>query len=331
VSRRLLRGVAVALALGGVASGCSLPGAVKGPLKLTVEFNDVGDLVVNHSVQVADVRVGSVTKIELTKDYKAKVTLELKNVDLAADTIAELRTTSLLGEKFISLRPCVPATDGAVCAGGTGKLKSGDAIPRNRTKEAPELEFVAEQAAQLLGGVAVNDIATLVQTGSVAFGGRGPELRGLLEDLSVISGTLADQANNITTIIDGLDKATTALATNDPALDQLLVNLSATVKVLADNRDQAVSTLQALTRLMQDEDNLVFEPYIDTVNRQVRQLDAILQEVTQGRQEVGLLVDWLEKFVYKVPQGIVSNPNDPNGTAFAQVYGWFVACPGDGC
>jgi len=331
VRRRLLRTVAVGVALGGLASGCSLPGAVKGPLKITAEFNDVGDLVINHSVQVADVRVGSVTKIELTKDYKARVTMELKNVDLPADAVAELRTTSLLGEKFIALRPCVAATDGAVCGGGTGTLKSGDMIPRNRTKEAPELEFVAEQAAQLLGGFAVNDIATLVQTGSVAFGGRGPELRGLLEDLSVISGTLADQTNSITTIIDGLDKATTALAGDNSGVDQLLVNLTATTQALADNREQAVATVQALTRLMQDEDNLVFQPYIDTVNRQIRQIDAILEEVTQGRQEVGLLVDWLEQFVYKVPQGIISNPDDPHGTAFAQIYGWFVVCPGAGC
>jgi phospholipid/cholesterol/gamma-HCH transport system substrate-binding protein len=218
-----------------------------------------------------------------------------------------------------------------VCSGGTGKLKSGDMIPRNRTKEAPELEFVAEQAAQLLGGVAVNDIATLVQTGSVAFGGRGPELRGLLQDLSVISGTLADQTNNITTVIDGLDKVTTALAGDNSRVDQLLVNLQATTQALADNREQAVSTVQALTRLMQDEDNLVFQPYLDTVNRQIRQIDAILEEVTQGRQEVGLLIDWLDKFVYKIPQGIISNPDDPHGTAFAQIYGWFVVCPGDGC
>jgi phospholipid/cholesterol/gamma-HCH transport system substrate-binding protein len=324
-----VRTVTALAALALVAAGCSLPGVVKGPLKLTAEFDDVGDLVVNHSVQVADVRVGSVTKIELTKDYKAKVTMELKQVDLPGDAIAELRTTSLLGEKFIALRPCDPQADGSACKGGLAKLKSGDSIARERTKQAPELEFVAEQAVQLLGGVAVNDIATLVQTGSVAFGGRGPELRALLEDLSTISTTLADQTTNITAILDGLDKATSALAST--SLDQLLVNLQETTKVLADNRDQAVATLQALTRLMQDEDNLVFAPYIDTVNRQIKQLDAILDEVTQGRQEVGALVDWLEQFVFKIPQGIVPNPNDPNGTAFAQVYGWFVVCPGDGC
>ncbi|MGI8663588.1 MAG: MlaD family protein [Acidimicrobiales bacterium] len=324
------RGGIILVALGLTATGCSLPGAVKGPVKVTAEFSDVGDLVVNHSVQVADVRVGSVTKIELTDHYTARVTMEMKEVALPQDAVAELRTTSLLGEKFISLRPCAPATDGAVCAPSSAKLESGDAIPANRTKEAPELEFVANQAAQLLGGVAVNDIATLVQTGSVAFAGRGPELKGLLSDLSIISTTLADQTGNITSILDGLDQATTALATNDAALDQVLLNLQDTTKVLAANRDQAVSTVQALTRLAQEQNSLVFTPYIDTVNRQIKQLDAILGEVTQGREQVGLLVDWLQQFVYKLPQAIISD-GDPKGTAFAQVYGWFIVCPGAGC
>src|SRR5215831_18804926 len=89
-----------------VAGGCSLPGRKTGPLTLTATFKDVGDLVENHAVQVADVRVGSVTKIELTSDFKAKVTMSLDRVNLPGDAVAELRQTSLLGEKFIQLRPC---------------------------------------------------------------------------------------------------------------------------------------------------------------------------------------------------------------------------------
>ncbi len=76
--------------------------------ELTATFDDVGDLVTGHSVQVADVRVGSITGIELTDDYQALVTMRIKDdLDLPDNSVAVLRTTSLLGEKFIELRPPV--------------------------------------------------------------------------------------------------------------------------------------------------------------------------------------------------------------------------------
>ena len=319
------RSIAVAVVGLVVAAGCSLPGAKTGPLTITATFTDIGDLVQNHAVQVADVRVGSVTKIELTSDFKAKITMSIEDVHLPADAVAELRQTSLLGEKFISLRACdpSPAHLDAGCEPTNAKLgeKNHTDIPVTRTTEAPELEFVADQAIRLLGGVAVNDLATLVQTGSVGFAGRGAELRGLVDDLAVVSAGLADQTANIQTIIDGLDQATSALAADSTGLDQLLVNLSATTKVLADNRQQLVDTLQALTRMVQAQNDLVFDPYVKQVDLQIKQVDAILGKVAEGRSEVALLIDWINKFVYKVPQGI---PHQ-----FAQVYAWFAACGSD--
>src|SRR3546814_11553283 len=95
--------------------------------------------------------------LELTDDYRAKVTMEIKDdLELPADSEALLRTTSLLGEKFIELRaPDEPGTDEV--------LVDGDVI--EQSGEAPELEFVAEEAVHLLAGVATNDLSTLIEIG----------------------------------------------------------------------------------------------------------------------------------------------------------------------
>jgi phospholipid/cholesterol/gamma-HCH transport system substrate-binding protein len=299
---------AALFALALVGSGCALPGRTSGPITLTATFDDVGDLVVNHSVQTADVRIGSVKKIQLTKDYKAKVTMSIKDVKLPERSEAVLRTTSLLGEKFIELRPEGDPTKGPF-------LEDGDVI--RTTTKAPELEFVVEQAGDLLGGVAANDLATLVNTGAIGFGGRTDELRTLIGDLSTVSGTLASQTSNIVSIIDGLDHATSDLANGSGDLDKLLVNLSQTTTVLAENREKAVQTLQQLTRFAEVQDTAVLDPYLQDVERQVKELDGILQEVANGRGEVATLIDWVDRFAYGVPKAI---PND-----FAQVYSWF--CP----
>jgi ABC-type transporter Mla subunit MlaD len=240
--------------------------------------------------------------------------------------MAVVRQTSLLGEKFIELRPCDPsgAHQDQGCDGNPGPLSNPGTIRDGHALQAPELEFVADTAIRLLAATALpNDFAALVQTGSVGFGGRATELRGLISDLSTISSTLADQTTNIQHIIDGLDQTTSTLAGSNTALAQLLVNLSNTTTVLANNRDQTIATLQALTRLVQAQDQLVFDPYLQQVDRQVKEVDAIVNELAQGRGEVNTLLDWVDRFVYQIPKGI---PND-----FAQVYAWFAACPGPDC
>lgn len=311
---RRLVGVLIGVLL--LAGGCTLPGQVSGPVQLTAEFSDVGDLVEGHSVQVADVRVGSVTRIELTPDYQAKVTLRIKDgLHLPADSHAVLRTTSLLGEKFIELRPPAGSTRPP-----ERELVDGDVV--RHTSQAPELEFVAEEAVQVLAGVVGTDIARIVDTGGIGFAGRGAELGQLLDDLSTVSGSLAGQTSDIVAIIDGLDKATTTLSGNDGSIDALFVNLARTTDVLADNRDLTLQTLRDLTRLAKAQNDEVFGPYRARIEGQIKQLDAILALVAQRRSEVGVLVDWLAEFTRRTPLGV---PGD-----FAQIYGWFVVGPEEG-
>ncbi len=304
---RRIRAGALLLVAAISAGSCTLPGRVEGPVELTATFDDVGDLVSGHSVQVADVRVGSITGIELTDDYQARVTMRIKDgLDLPADSEAVLRTTSLLGEKFVELRPPEEAA-------GDGILVDGSEI--TKASEAPELEFVAEELVNVLAGVATNDLSTLIETGAVGFGGRAAELGSLIDSLAVVSSTLADQTDDIVAIIDSLDQATATLAGGSSRVDQLLVNLADTTQLLSDNRELTLQTLRDLTRLASSQNEIVFQPFRDDLDRQIGQLDAILQVVAAQREEVGVLVDWLAEFTVKIPKGI---PED-----FAQVYGWF--------
>ena len=117
-SLRAPRAFAVLLMVGAVTlTGCRgltdvrLPGGTAGkdPYTVTVMFDDVLNLEQQASVRVNDVAVGDVQKIT-NQGFKAKVKLRIKkDVVLPANTFAELRQTSLFGEKFVSL--VVPAGD----------------------------------------------------------------------------------------------------------------------------------------------------------------------------------------------------------------------------
>jgi phospholipid/cholesterol/gamma-HCH transport system substrate-binding protein len=294
--------------VGALAAGL-LTGCAGGGTSITATFDDVGDLQHRGSVQVADVRIGEISKITLTKDFHARVRLHLNpGVRVSRDSTAYLRTTSLLGEKFIELRANAKP-------GAPPYFRNGDVIPRGRAVEAPELEFVADQAVTALGSVVASDVATLVDTGAEAFGDRGPVLRSLIGELSSISATLASRTDAIAHIVDGFDTTASALAAGKNDLDGLLVNLAQTTKILADNRQQAVTALTQLSRLAGVQ-NEVLAKYHADIDRQIKQVDAIVGVAAGQTNELSLLVDWLDRFTVAVPKVI---PGD-----FTEVYAWVV-------
>src|ERR1700754_3855845 len=113
----LLTAIAAVLAL--LTSGCgALSGGLRGvdlpggadlgdhPYQLRIEFEDVVDLVPQSLVKVSDVPVGTVTDIAVGPDWTALVTVAVNgDVALPPDAQARIRTTSLLGEKFVELLP----------------------------------------------------------------------------------------------------------------------------------------------------------------------------------------------------------------------------------
>jgi phospholipid/cholesterol/gamma-HCH transport system substrate-binding protein len=163
--------------------------------------------------------------------------------------------------------------------------------------------------------VVSTDLATLVDAGAEGFAGRGADLHTLVTDLATVSRTLASRTADIGRIIDGLDKATATLAAGKDELSTLLGNLATTTQVLSDNRQKAIDTLAALTRVSQTGDDLI-RRYRTDLDRQLRQVDAVLGEVAQSQVEVGRLLDFLGPFMEGTPKSI---PRD-----FAQIFQWIV-------
>jgi phospholipid/cholesterol/gamma-HCH transport system substrate-binding protein len=296
--------VLVALVMATLLSACG-----SGTYTVTATFDDVGDLQNSGGVQVADVRVGKISSIALTPDFRAKVGLSIdRSVHIPKESRALVRSTSLLGEKFVELRPLGSPT-------AAPYLANGDRI--TRTEQAPDIEFVADSAISLLGAVNSSSVATLVQTGAQAFGGRGPELQRLIADLSTISGTLASRTQQITAIIDNLDRGARTLVGGAEDVKTLLTNLAETSKVLVDNRQKAVDAVRQLSRLAAVQ-NEVLNKYHRDIDTQIKQVDAILAVAGTQTRQLGTVVDFLNQFVYALPKAIPLE--------FTQVYMWAIPC-----
>ena len=87
---------------------------------VTARFTSISGLKEGSTIELAGVVVGKVRRIELdTGDYEAVVHLDIsKQVELQDDTIASIRTSGIIGDKYIKLSP----------GGSDIILAAGDAI-----------------------------------------------------------------------------------------------------------------------------------------------------------------------------------------------------------
>jgi phospholipid/cholesterol/gamma-HCH transport system substrate-binding protein len=74
---------------------------------VTARFKDVTGLKSGAYVEMAGTRIGRVSRIALdTKDNTALVTLDIQNgVRLTDDAIASIKTSGLIGDKFVKISP----------------------------------------------------------------------------------------------------------------------------------------------------------------------------------------------------------------------------------
>lgn len=71
---------------------------------ITARFASITGLKTGASVEIAGVPVGKVTGITLATNYAADVSLLINNsIELSDDSIASVKTSGLIGDKYISI------------------------------------------------------------------------------------------------------------------------------------------------------------------------------------------------------------------------------------
>ncbi|OZC51245.1 mammalian cell entry protein [Rhodococcus sp. RS1C4] len=243
--------------------GIPLPGGAdvgSNPIRLTIQFQDVLDLVPQSTVKVDGVEVGRVDSISVPDgEWTANVGVIVNDsTDLPANATAAVEQTSILGEKFIQLS--VPAGDA-----DPQKLKDGDTIPLDRTRVTTNIEQVLGALSLVLNGGGVGQLAPIVKELNAAFSGREGTTKSLLQEANTLIGGLEEQRDDITRALDGLDLLTTQVSGQTEKIDRVLQDLPIATEVLEQQRPQLTQMLGQLDRLgsvgtdviNQSKDNLI--------------------------------------------------------------------------
>ena len=236
----------VALAVAALA-GCgwrglnsvALPGtAGRGPGAFTIQAQlpDVGTLEQNSRVQVGDVTVGNVTRIE-RQGWHALLTIRLDgDVDLPANATATIGQTSLLGSLHIELAPPTGVPP-------RGRLKEGSLIPLASAGSYPTTEQTLAAISLLLNGGGIGQIQDITESLSTAFAGRAADLRSLIEQLDIFTGRVSDQTGDIIAAADSLNNLVGQFADQTPVVDRALQTIPDALRTLKDERQQLVDAL----------------------------------------------------------------------------------------
>jgi phospholipid/cholesterol/gamma-HCH transport system substrate-binding protein len=217
-------------------------GSGPGSFAVQAQMPEVSNLQPNTAVQVNDVTVGTVTKIE-RQGWHALVTMRLNgDVNLPANSTVTLAQTSLLATLHLELAPPsgIPAQ---------GKLANGAVIPLSAAGAYPNNEQTLAMLSMLLNGGGLGQLQDVTQAFGTAFAGHGQDLRNLLEQLNKFVGYLNDQKDDIIAATESLNQLVGKFAAQKPVVDKALRTIPQALSLLADQRDNLTDALDQFGKL----------------------------------------------------------------------------------
>jgi phospholipid/cholesterol/gamma-HCH transport system substrate-binding protein len=248
--RQLSRLIGVALCAVLTVSGCAfqglnslpLPGTVgrgSGAQTYHVEFANVGTLESNSPVMVNDVIVGSVGKITVEGQH-ADVEVSVRpNTVVAANAVASIGQTSLLGSMHVALDPPLGEPP-------HGRMRPGAEIPLRKSSSYPSTEQTLSALSAVVNAGGLGQLGDIIHNFNAAVSGREPQIRALISRLNTFVGALNDQRDNIIATMQELSRFAGTLADQHVVLTRALQTIPPALEVVLRERPRISEALQSL-------------------------------------------------------------------------------------
>ncbi|MFT3660132.1 MAG: MCE family protein [Gordonia sp. (in: high G+C Gram-positive bacteria)] len=221
---------------------------------VTAYFPSVTGLYQGDSVRVIGVPVGKVEKIEpRSRDVRIVMRID-DDVSLPADVRAVIVAQSLVSGRFVQLTPTYE---------GGPKLAAGASdIPMERTavpmewddvkKQLDELSAVLGPATSEDGPVDRGTAAKAVDVAAANLDGNGRSMALAIRELSAVTGTLAENRDDLFATVKNLQKLTELLSKNQQQLVQFNGRMASVSSVLADSDEALGDALSGLDEALGD-------------------------------------------------------------------------------
>ncbi len=216
------------------------------------EFSDVFGLRDGDDVRMAGVRVGRVSKVELTEENRARVEFELQNDQkLLANTEAAVFYQNIVGQRYLDLRQGLTGT--------STPLPPGSVIPLERTIPSFDVGVVLNGYQPLFATIDPKAVDQISSAAIQALQGDSTAWATLVDQTGKLTETLAGRDRLLGDMITGLDRVFATLAEQNDNLDTTLANAKQMMGTFNARRPELVSSMGSLSRVMRSLGDLTNE------------------------------------------------------------------------
>ncbi|WP_020657829.1 MCE family protein [Amycolatopsis benzoatilytica] len=208
-------------------------------------FAESAGLAPDNEVQVAGVKVGQVTSVELGHK-QVLVKFRVKGVRVGDASTASIEIKTLLGEKYLALD-----TKG----GGT---QSPDAtIPVQRTRTPFQLQDAFNQLSTTVGDIDTKQLAQSFTTLSDSLKDSPQYLKDTLSGLSALSKTVSSRDADLHALLANTSKISKTLSDRNAQVQQVIGDGNLLLSELQQRRDQISALLKGTQQISQQLSGLV--------------------------------------------------------------------------
>jgi phospholipid/cholesterol/gamma-HCH transport system substrate-binding protein len=246
---------------------------------LTAEFPRAVSLYQGSDVRVLGVPVGKVdsvtpsgTQVVVTMHYDA-------DVQIPDDAKAVIVSPSIVGDRFVQLTPAY--TGGQVLADGATLSEQRTAVPL----ELDQIYSSLDDLTVALGPNGANSkgaLTDLLDTTARNFGGQGKKFHQTIEDFGKLSGTLADNKDQLFGSVRELEGFVHTLARNDSTVRSFNQSLAQVSQMLKGERGDLAASLHNLGIAMKQVSGFVRDNR-EILGKNISGLDQLTQVLVKQR------------------------------------------------
>ena len=262
-------------------------------------FDNAGFVIPGEDVKVAGVKVGSISDVEVTPDFKAAVVLQIDDPayqDFRADASCIVRPQSLIGERFVECDPTRTRGVGAEPAGPLRQIEEGPGegeylLPVENTSKTVDLDLLndimREPERQRLS-IILNELG-------VGLAGRGADLNAVirranpaLKEVDEVLKLLARQNDELARLAVDSDTIMAPLARERAHVGSSIANMAAVAGATAERRVALEEDIQKLPAFLAE-----LKPTME-------QLGALADEMTPVFTDLGAVAPDINRFLLEL-------------------------------
>lgn len=273
------------------------------------EFADASGLHVGNRVEIAGIRVGRVSAIDI-EGAKVVVSFSVDEEKIGERTAATIGVLNLLGEKYLNLTP----------RGGT-PMAEGDTIPLARTTAGYDVVSTMSQLTDTTEKIDTDQLSQALTSLSGTLDQAGPQVQGAFTGLAQLSQTIAARGDELDSLLKNAHQVVAVVNSRKKDLVGVMKNGDQVFSELIQRRNAIHQLLVSATELSEELRALVRDnqkqigPALSSLDKTLDFLNDRQDELTQTIKAYGpyasILVNiigsgpWFDAYLANLP-GIAS-------------------------